>query len=160
LDVLTDYIIARAHIDGFSLVRNAGKTRDGSLFKTYLQCSQRGQGITFDRTSFKCDCKFELRLNTLITGSVNTNVISLDHNHNPTLSEQRGDGKVNLKFFQKHLLMEDEVEIFKSHPDVEVQRKEMARIITKRYLEIFNKFSDGEAALIFKKVCILGKYLI
>jgi hypothetical protein len=49
------------------------------------------------------------------------------------------------------LLKEDKKEIFKGYQDVEVQRSMIVNI-SKRYTEIFNDFSDGEAAWLFKKI--------
>jgi hypothetical protein len=159
LEEFLNYIIARAHIDGHSLVRNAGQCKDQALRAAYLICSHAGIGRGVERASVKCECKFEIRFSVSLTGEVTSNVISLQHNHAPLHAVIGTNGTVQIKFLQKHLLKEDEEKIFKAYPDVNKEREMFSTIVSKRYTELFENFDDGNASLFFQNVCKRMKYL-
>ena len=160
LEEFLNYIIARAHIGGHSLIRNAGKYRDSAYSAAYLMCSHAGTGRGVDRPSVKCGCKFEIQFSVLITGTVTSNAIHLGHNHAPLHAVEGTDGAVQIKLLQKHLLQEEEEAVFKAYPSVEKEREMISTFVSKRYLTLFENFEDDNASMFFQNVCKRNKIFI
>lgn len=156
LDSLVPYIIARAHVDGYSLIKWGTVTDDQGIKTTYLSCSCKGSKAS-GRVSIKCGCEFQLRLNRLVAGGITMSKKLLKHNHAPHLAVLNSEGQYILEIHQKFLFKEDEEHVanglLKEGQTTDWARHHITKQLVDRYLNMFAKFNDAKAEAVFRKVC-------
>lgn len=157
LNKLVPYIIARAHVDGYSLIKWGTVNDEEGIKTTYLSCSRQGFKAT-GRASIKCDCKFQLRLNRKLTGEISMTKNLIKHNHAPHLVVQNSEGKYILEIQQKFLWKEDEEHVanglLKDSKTTSWARHYIIKMLVERYLDLFATFNDTKAEAAFRQVCI------
>jgi len=108
LEDLVDYAIARAHLEGHSLIRTGGRMNDDDedYSSIYLLCSCRGVNAA-KRGDNKTKCPFKVRLSKSEFGEFKSIVTNINHNHpGPFVTVHEG-GQVELKIAQRYLLQEE-----------------------------------------------------
>jgi hypothetical protein len=158
LNSLVCYIIARAHLDGYSLIRFGTKLdEDGDIIAMYLACSRKGSsGAGYNRASIKCNCKFELRLAVNTMGELTYNAKNLEHNHGAHLVRRNEDGKFVLELQQRFLQEEEEQEMaegcVKQGKGVVWARDFICQKFVTRYHQLFLDHKDEKAMAVIKEV--------
>lgn len=112
---VVDYALARAHLDGFLLVRTGSKMVDGTISRQTLTCSCAGvkSGAT-SRASSKCGCTFKITLQQE-DSSVVIDEHDISHNHGPVASRIIND-LLELNAPQRLLTKDEQDEIGKNLP--------------------------------------------
>ena len=164
LDEFARYVLARAHLDGYSLIRFGTKQdSDQEILATYLACSSKGTSST-ERVSKKCKCDFEVRLSCNVMGKITYKKNNLKHNHKPHLVTRNDDGRFELEIQQRFLLEEEEEEMAKSvitmGKDRDWARQYLCAEVVKRYKKLFEEHQDDIAVETLQKVRYKVKYLL
>jgi hypothetical protein len=159
LDAFSRYVLARAHMDGYSLIRFGTKQDDDQeMLATYLACSSKGTSCT-ERVSKKCKCEFELRISCNVMGEITYKKNNLKHNHKPYLVTRNDDGIFELEIQQRFLLEEEEEEMAKGvitrGLDRDWARKFLCEEVVKRYKKLFEAHKDEKAVETLLEVQII-----
>jgi hypothetical protein len=143
---VVDFALARAHLDGFLLVRTGSKMVDGAMSRQTLTCSCAGikSGAT-SRASSKCGCTFKITLQQE-DSSVIIDEDDISHNHGPFASRIIND-LLELDAPQRLLNKDEQDEIGKKLAEgasVEEASNLMATQIKNRYFSVLQTFEDDD----------------
>ena len=143
---VVDYALARAHLDGFFLVRTGSLTVDDTFIRQTLVCSCAGakSGVT-SRASTKCGCTFKITLRQE-DSAVIVDEEETSHNHQPIASRIIND-LLELQAPQRLRTQEEQGAIGEKlikGASVEEASILMATQIKDRYYNVLKNLDDDE----------------